>query len=159
MAENVLQKIIRKTGRKPSVCKCQACKNQCRTPCLGTPHDILKLIEAGYMENLKPTYWCVGLILGKLNYSIAMVQAEQTNEGWCVFHKDGLCQLHDLGLKPTEGRLSRHDIKPENYVFSKGLAYNVAKEWLDSRNFPVVQEIFSRLDVLVQVESELLGHS
>lgn len=158
MAENILQKIIRKTGRKPSACKCQACKNQCRTPCLGTPQDILKLIEAGYMDNLKPTYWCVGLILGKLDYSIAMVQAEQTSEGWCVFHKDGLCQLHDLGLKPTEGRLSMHDIKPENYVFSKGLAYNVAKEWLDSTNFFVVQEIFSRLGVLVQVESELQRH-
>lgn len=152
MAENILQKIIRKTGRKPSECRCQACKNQCRTPCLGTPQDILRLIEAGYLEKLKPTYWCVGMVLGKLDYSIAMVQAIQTEEGWCIFHEDGLCQLHDFGLKPTEGRLSRHDIKAENYVFSKGLAYNVAKEWLNKENVPVIQEIFSRFGLSVKVE-------
>lgn len=155
MAESLFQRITRKTGRKPSACKCQECKKQCRTPCLGTPQDILKLIETGYIDQLKPTYWLVGMVLGKLNYSIAMVQAMQTDEGWCVFHQDGLCKLHDSGLKPTEGKLSHHSIKPENYVFSKGLAYNVAKEWLDSRNCPVVQEIFNRLGVLVQTESEL----
>lgn len=154
MAENILQKIVRKTGRKPSECKCQACKNQCRTPCLGTPQDILKLIEAGYIENLKPTYWCVGLVLGKLDYSIAMVQAIQTDQGWCIFHKEGLCQLHNLGLKPTEGRLSHHEIKSENYVFSKGLAYNVAKEWLSKENVPLVQEIFNHFGVSVRLESQ-----
>jgi hypothetical protein len=106
------------------------------------------------MEKLKPTYWCVGLVLGKLDYSIAMVQAIQTDEGWCVFREDGLCQLHSLGLKPTEGRLSHHDIKAENYVFGKSLAYNVAKEWLSKKNLPLVQEIFSRLGVSVQVESQ-----
>lgn len=152
MTENILQKIIRKTGRKPSVCRCRECKNQCRTPCLGTPQDILRLIEAGYIDKLKPTYWCVGQILGKLDYSIAMVQAEQTAYGWCVFHEGGLCQLHDLGLKPTEGRLSCHDIKPENYVFSKGLAYNVAKEWLDRNNYATIQKVFDHFGVSVQLE-------
>lgn len=155
MAESSLQKIIRRTGRKPVECKCQECKKQCRTPCLGTPQDILKLVEAGYTDKLMPTHWAVGLVLGKLSYTIPMIQAIQTDEGWCIFHKDGLCSLHELGLKPTEGRLSHHSIKPENYVFSKGLAYNVAKEWLDSSNIPVVQEIFSRLSVLIQTESEL----
>lgn len=152
---NILQRIICKTGRKPSVCKCQKCKNQCRIPCLGTPQDILRLIEAGYQERLKPTYWCVGLILGKLNYSIVMIQAIQTDEGWCIFHKEGLCELHDLGHKPTEGRLSHHETKPENYVFSKGLAYNVAKEWLDKSNLPVVQKVFSYFDISVKSEEEL----
>lgn len=156
MAENGLQKIIRKTGRKPTVCKCQACKNQCRTPCLGTPEDILKLIEAGYTEMLKPTYWCVGLVLGKLDYSIAMIQAIQTDEGWCIFHRDGLCGLHTSGLKPTEGKLSHHAITKENYVFGKGLAYNVAKEWIDPNNFPTVQKIFSHFGVLIECTSNLL---
>lgn len=155
MAESSLQKIIRRTGRKPVECKCQECKKQCRTPCLGTPQDILELVEAGYMDKLMPTHWAVGLVLGKLSYTIPMIQAIQTDEGWCIFHKNGLCCLHELGLKPTEGRLSHHSTKPENYVFSKGLAYNVAKEWLDSSNIPVVQEIFSRLSVLIQTESEL----
>lgn len=34
--------------------------------------------------------------------------------GGCTFHgKDGLCELHDKGLKPTEGKRTRHDIKNE----------------------------------------------
>lgn len=39
--ETQLQRIIRKTGRKPVQCKCRLCKQQCHTPCLGTPQDIL----------------------------------------------------------------------------------------------------------------------
>ena len=143
MKENIVQKIIRKTGRKPVECKCEACKNQCKTPCLGTPQDIMRLIEAGYKESLMPSEWLVGMILGRLNYSISMVQATQTDNGWCVFYENGLCKLHNLNLKPTEGRLSHHSVKPENYVFSKSISYNVAKEWLTYDNKELVKEIFS----------------
>ena len=147
MAESSLQKIIRRTGRKPIECKCQECKKQCRTPCLGTPQDILKLVEAGYKDKLMPTHWAVGLVLGKLSYTIPMIQAIQTDEGWCIFHKDGLCSLHELGLKPTEGRLSHHSLKTENYVFSKGLAYNVAKEWLEQSNSSIVEKLLVHFGV------------
>lgn len=147
MKESVLQKIVRKTGRKPSACRCEACRNQCRTPCLGTPDDILRLIEAGYGDKLAVTYWLVGMVLGRLAYPIVMVQAITTGDGWCVFHHNGLCELHDLGLKPTEGRLSHHSITKENYTFSKGLAYNVAKEWLERDNFVAIKKIFSHFGV------------
>ena len=142
MKENVLQKIIRKSGRKPTNCKCQECKNQCRTPCLGTPQDIMRIIDAGYGDKVMPTQWFVGVVLGKLSYPIPMVQAIQADNGWCIFHKDGLCELHNLSLKPTEGKLSHHAVKQENYVFKKGLAYNVAKEWLSSDNQELVEKIF-----------------
>lgn len=142
MRENILRKIIRKSGRKPSNCKCQACKNQCKTPCLGTPQDIMRLIDAGYGDKVMPTHWLVGMVIGKIDYPISMVQAIQMDDGWCVFHKNGLCELHNLLLKPTEGRLSHHDVKPENYIFSKGLAYNVAKEWLSRENQELVEKIF-----------------
>lgn len=141
MAEDVFRKIIRKTGRKPSDCKCQVCKNQCRTPCLGTPKDIKLLIDKGYKDFLTYSCWMVGLALGKLNYCIPMVQPIQTNEGWCIFYKDGLCELHEPGLKPTEGKLSHHTITAENYVFKKGLSYQVAKEWLSVENEKLVKEI------------------
>lgn len=38
--------------------------------------------------------------------------------------------LHDRGLKPTEGRLSHHSIKLDNFVPKKSLAWLVAKEWI-----------------------------
>ena len=143
MKENTFHLIMRKTGRKPVSCKCELCKRQCRTPCLGTPEDIKKLIDAGYKEYLMPTQWLVGLVLGKLSYPIPMIQAIQRDDGWCIFYANGLCKLHDLNLKPTEGRLSHHSLKPENYVFSKGLAYNVAKQWMSAENMKLILEMFA----------------
>ncbi len=142
MKEYSLQRVIRKSGRKPIACKCAQCKDQCRTPCLGTPEDILRLIKAGYGDKLKPTLWYVGVVLGRLKYPIPMIQAVQTDEGWCIFRNDdGLCSLHDLGLKPTEGKLSHHSITPENFSFSKSLSYNVAKEWMGKENNELITEI------------------
>lgn len=107
--ETALQRIIRKTGRRPVECRCRLCRQQCRIPCLGTPEDILRLLKAGYRERLAPTRWAVGLLLGKIPYIVPMVQAKQ-EAGGCTFFQDGLCELHAAGLKPTEGRLSHHTI-------------------------------------------------
>ena len=141
MIDKITRKIIQKTGRKPIECKCAQCRNQCRTPCLGTPKDILNLIRAGHKDKLSRTEWLVGMILGKLEVSISMVQLIQTNEGYCICFKEGLCELHDRGLKPTEGRLSHHTITAENYKFSKMLSWNVAREWISKENEAVVEEI------------------
>ncbi len=140
--ERGLLKIIHTSGREVSSCQCPTCRNQCRTPCLGTPDDILALIEAGYRDKLMPTQWCVGMVVGKLGYPITMLQAIQGADGWCVFRTaDGLCGLHNAGLKPTEGKLSHHSITDENFDFYKGLSYNVAKEWLMEENMPVIEKI------------------
>lgn len=45
------------------------------------------------------------------------------------------------GFKPTEGRLSHHTITMENLKFGMSLSWNVAKEWLDERNFDTIREI------------------
>lgn len=47
-----IQEISVKSGIRPSECSCEKCKNLCRTPCLGTPEDINKLLEAGYGKRL-----------------------------------------------------------------------------------------------------------
>ena len=114
--ETQLQRIIRKTGRKPCECKCSLCRMQCHTPCLGTPQDIERLIDAGYAE-------------------------------YCIFYHNGLCELHDKGLKPTEGRLSHHSTRLDNFKASKSISWNVAKEWLSEENAEVIERVadkFSR---------------
>jgi hypothetical protein len=108
---------------------------------LGTPDDIMKLIEAGYIDKLLPTGWVVGMMLGKIDHVIPMVQLKKAENGFCVLYKDGLCLLHELGLKPTEGKLSHHTIKAENTSFRKLLSYNVAKEWEDPANFALIDKI------------------
>lgn len=90
--ETALQRIIRKTGRRPVECRCRLCRQQCRIPCLGTPEDILRLLKAGYRERLAPTRWAVGLLLGKIPYIVPMVQAKQ-EAGGCTFFQDGLLSL------------------------------------------------------------------
>ena len=74
--ESQLQRIIRKTGRKPIQCKCKQCQQQCHAPCLGTPQDILKLIKAGYADRLEWTDWIGGVIMGRTDHAIGMVQAK-----------------------------------------------------------------------------------
>lgn len=142
--ETAFERIIRRTGRKPVQCKCRKCKEQCKTPCLGTPDDILRLIRAGYKDKLAGTAWCVGMALGRINFPVPMVQAIQTASG-CVFYKNGLCELHDAGLKPTEGKLSHHSIRQENYKFNKSLSWNVAKEWLDEKNRETIRTVFREI--------------
>lgn len=141
MSDTAYLRIIRKTGRKPIQCKCKDCKKQCRTPCMGTPSDILKLIEAGYVNKLSMTEWAVALLYKRHDGVILMIQSTAGEDG-CAFFHDGLCELHDLGLKPTEGKLSHHSITLENYKFSKGLAWNVAKEWLSEDNAEIINKVF-----------------
>lgn len=144
MDESILKKIIRETGRNPISCSCEKCQSQCRrAPCLGTPADILKLIDAGYAHKLAPTEWATGLFIGKLNHTIGMIQVRKSNHG-CVFFENGLCQLHDLNLKPTEGRLSYHTIMQENFDFDKSLTWQVAKTWESDENPRDVLKVFVR---------------
>lgn len=143
--ETTFQKIIRRTGRKPIECKCSKCQSQCEAaPCLGTPEDIKKIIEAGYADKLMITDWHVGMVIGKMNRPIKMVQAEHTASG-CIFFKEGLCELHACGLKPTEGKLSHHSTTMESYTSRKSLSYNVAKEWEDLDNAELIAWIFAQV--------------
>lgn len=139
---SLFQYISHKTGRKPCVCACLKCKSQCHTPCLGTPQDILKLIENGYGDKLELTGWAVGILMGVCDHTIGMVQAKVVGD-WCAFYDPttGLCTIHDKGLKPTEGKLSSHKIQPDNWIPKKSISYNVAKEWEDTRNNYVIEKI------------------
>ena len=151
-----LQRIIIKTGRRPSVCRCRLCKMQCHTPCLGTPHDILRLMDAGYTNRLKLTEWAAGMLLGVIKAPVPLIQAECLDGAFgglidlgvnshCTFQReDGLCELHELGLKPTEGRLSHHSTKLDNWKPSKSIAWAVVQEWLDPQNEDIVKEVFRR---------------
>ena len=142
---SALERIMRATGRKPINCKCKICQSFCQTPCLGTPEDILRLFDAGYGDKLKLTYWGVGMLYGVLNFPILMVQLSHQPTG-CVLFRNGLCELHELGLKPTEGRLAHHILTSENLSFRKSLSWNVAREWLRKENESVVNEVFERLE-------------
>lgn len=132
--ESTFEKIMRKTGTKPVSCKCQDCKTQCLTnPCLGTPEDIQKIIDAGYGHRLRSTLWRAGTQYLKVtNKEIEMVQPWYDKEKKsCTFFTNGLCELHDKALKPTEGKLSLHGGRKTNFDAKKSIAWAVAKVWLN----------------------------
>jgi hypothetical protein len=125
---------------KESECSCDNCKKMCTTPCLGTPNDIIKLIKAGYGDKLIGTQWAVGLICGVVNDTVDMIQPIQ-NENGCIFRtKEGLCELHDKGLKPTEGKLAHHTDKMPN-SFKDTLNFKVAMTWVDENGVNNPQEM------------------
>lgn len=121
-----------KTNIKPSECSCPKCKNMCKTtPCLGTPQDIEKLIEAGYASKLSLSVYATGMLMGAMDRTINMIQPRFDEvKGSCVFLDDkGLCELHNIGLKPTEGKLA--SCKPEVVSsFKDTINFKVAITWL-----------------------------
>lgn len=146
MAETTLQRIARESECKPSECSCTICQSMCRTPCLGTPEDIERLVDAGYADRLVPTEWGVGMIVGLISRPIYMLQAETVN-GWCTFFHNGLCELHSRGLKPIEGKLAHHTdpIIHGNQRISLNVAWLVAKEWMKETNLPIIERICDKI--------------
>lgn len=112
-------------------CTCDKCKNMCKVPCIGTPKDIEAIIDAGYADRLKETMWMVGYLAVK-EKPIAMIQPTE-KDGWCAFRQpDGLCELHDRGLKPTEGVLASCKVVEEDNVptYETSVLRAVAHEWV-----------------------------
>ena len=140
----ISQKIARKTGKKPSSCSCKDCASMCVTACLGTPQDILRLVESGYTHRIKLTYWMVGMVLGELDFPIEMYQLEETKDKGCSMLVNDKCTLHDAGLKPTEGYLSSSH-EPA-ISFEKSLFWNVAKEWIEPKNKFIISQIKKAVD-------------
>lgn len=106
-----------------TTCACETCINMCRTRvCWGTPEDALKLIKAGFGNRLMNDYWLGGryddgysdislLCPASTGYDGLMAPEERKLLGPCVFlTSEGMCELHTLGLKPTECRLAIHQM-------------------------------------------------
>jgi hypothetical protein len=100
-------------------------------PCWGTPKDAAAIIEAGLGDRLMLDYWANSETDDTYILAPAIVGYERNRtpfwpRGRCTFlTKKGLCELHDAGLKPTEGRLAMcgRGKTPPN------LHETVAKEW------------------------------
>lgn len=147
--EEVFNRIAKQVGKQTISCNCEKCKQMCqRVPCLGTPHDILALIEAGHVDKVCYVIWGAGMMLGYNAAPIPMVQIKTKNGsrgGTCVFYNDGKCELHENGLKPTEGKLSHHEVSAIELRPEYNLTYQVAIEWTKIENSDIINEIAERL--------------
>lgn len=100
-----------------SECDCEKCSSMCHAPCCGTPDDMEALMDAGYGNRLMYD----GLIGGEKMLKPALKGYEGKDTPWetasvegCTFWKEGKCELHSLGLKPSLGKLAIHDQSKED---------------------------------------------
>ncbi|MDR6548511.1 hypothetical protein J2810_004601 [Chryseobacterium rhizosphaerae] len=118
-------------------CSCDKCKNMCRhTPCMGTPEEMLRIAKAGFQDKLAVTGWLVGLINGTHDKEVTMIAPNKLENGCAFQDENGLCILHDLGLKPLEGRMTDNHKVVSLYgdeVFLSP-AWVAASEW-EKRDF------------------------
>lgn len=101
-------------------CDCQKCSYMCHAPCTGTPEDMEAIMDAGYGNRLMYDDWpsskCDDIIKPALKgYEGKMSPWETSSFSGCTFWKDGKCELHSLGLKPTLAKLVIHDQSDEEH--------------------------------------------
>lgn len=113
-----------------SSCSCDRCRAMCEAPCIPTPQEAERLIQLGYGPKLmqRPIYnWEIHDDIQVLCPANPGKEGQVVNivfRDGCVFQDaSGLCQLHDLGLKPLEGRLAIHGMS------NNGLHDFVASTW------------------------------
>ena len=104
-----------------TACACPECQAMCqRRPCWPTPLDAQRLIDAGYADRLMIDWW-FDRAQNKTVYVLTpAIAGRESGEapahptGRCAFlNENNLCDLHDLDLKPTEGRIALcHDRTP-----------------------------------------------
>lgn len=95
---------------KPVECSCHQCQAMCaNSVCLPTPKEVGQLVKQGYGNRLA-TYQFDSNSLYQAPATVGYENKilPRTNMGACTFFKNGKCELHDLGLKPLEGRLAHH---------------------------------------------------
>ncbi len=144
-----LEEIKEITGTEENVCACKECRQQCKTQvCLGTPSDILALVKAGFGDHIAVSKWAVGIHQG-IPVIPMLASYYDIERECCTFLDESQknCTLHDLNLKPTEGRLSSHSIDAVKGKIGGllPLSHAVALTWTDQNNVSVVQEILAEL--------------
>jgi hypothetical protein len=140
------ERIKRKSNTREHSCDCKTCRKMCRvSPCLGTPEDILLLMNNGHTDKLSPTTFGTGKLLGVLPV-IEMIQPRyEVDKLGCAFlSPDDLCTLHSAGLKPTEGKLATHltvarELTKEE--IKSQLTMVVAERWLTVKNISTINTI------------------
>lgn len=137
MAKRRIKTIDQLLRNPPPACTCDRCRYDCHIPCWGTPEQIQRIIDAGYGSRLSmaleltdhPIWVLCPAVKGREEGFTPLAGIDFINYQGCTFwNLDGreLCDLHDRGLKPVEGRMTHHDPK---YKCSDWLRDWIVKQW------------------------------
>lgn len=106
-------------------------------PCLGTPHDIARLIRAGYADML-----CPGVVVGidcakGTDHKLPMVQLQRRNNA-CIMYDKGRCLLQS-GLAPTLGRVHQCVGELFDHDLRHLIILKIIAAWADPANWEIVE--------------------
>jgi hypothetical protein len=129
-----------------SACSCEECIDMCMTySCLPTPLEAQTMIDAGFGERMMldtrpaashPDIKIFTLLPAMAGYERKLSPME-IGISPCVFLESGLCQLHDIGMKPLEGRVAIHGQETER----ERIFFNMLKgQWDTPYGRRVVEE-------------------
>lgn len=107
--QEIIKRLNRYVGK--TECSCETCRSACmRVPCIGTPWDILRIMESSEKnkEKVSMTINAAPWENGITDSPVIMVAPETNKDGSCVFLKDGMCSIHEI--KPIEGKYSYHEL-------------------------------------------------
>lgn len=137
-----LEMICKKSGIEVSECDCALCQTMCkRAPCIGTPQDIVTLINNGYIHELEQTAYSAGNAIG-IETFISIQIKEDHDHGGCPLLKNGKCSIHHI--KPTDGKLA--SCKDLHYDRSRpSYLHLIAKAWESEENIQRMVFIFKSL--------------
>lgn len=123
-----------------SACACERCRVMCEKPCWGTPDEIQRLIDAGFGDRLALDYWSGDETIYVLAPALKGHEGQEApwtnwSQDGCTFWQDGLCQLHEMGLKPSEGAQT-YACRPGEFIGRRTLValwetrQDIVEEWL-----------------------------
>jgi hypothetical protein len=126
----------------PKECACEKCSRMCHAPCCGTPEDIDKLIDKGFANRLSfddlPDVSGIDMIKPALKgYEGGRAPWEVSSVSGCTFWKNGLCELHESGLKPIQGKLVIHGMPDEDH---KQIQDMLVKSWKTKKAEQVIEK-------------------
>ncbi|MCP3685124.1 MAG: hypothetical protein GY861_20875 [bacterium] len=124
-------------------CDCAECYYLCKTPCIGTPHDIMNIINLGYARQLmlvgsdmliiRPAY--TGL---SIRWIADSSKLRSLSSGWCSFVTEPFqsytgrqkrCSIQDA--KPLGGRIAihyKHPVESKNQKVCQEFGVNHYRE-------------------------------
>lgn len=141
--------ISQATGAKPTSCSCGSCKNMCRTQiCIGTPNDMLTIANNGFAPYFTGTIWAAAVMIGIRPVGMIQLRYDKARRCCSMLNEDGLCRLHALGIKPTEGVLS--DMHQTNVHSGAKAVLQVAAEWINPKNIKTIRILEKLTDKLCQ---------
>lgn len=124
--------ILKQCNAKVSNCCCDVCKSMCyQCPCIGTPLEMQNIVQAGFHRDVMITKLANPIVINKYGHPITILAINfDEKKGHCSMLENGLCKLHNLGLKPLEGRTAICNSEKETTMASYRVYTAICDEWI-----------------------------